>query len=277
MGLFEDAAKAVTDEGKKAVETIVDTAEKGKDAVSNATQAAVNDVTQEGRKAADEVAAETRNVISNVAADGRAALERIAAEGRKALDMIGDEARKVRGSLSGAVSGFKDPGPPYEERLLTKAERNLAHSVFADTLPYGAIYLSNGLGFGKRAYTIPHPLHIGSYVIHIGPQIFTDATDSSVVVFGQTGDSIFIHELTHVWQGSHRKNPFDYIVDSVYNQIRYDQHAYDLDDKDLGNKKWGEFNAEQQGMIVQNWYVDGMSETDKAFMYIRDNIRTGTA
>ena len=160
---------------------------------------------------------------------------------------------------------------------MTKDERNLAHSVFEDTLPYGAIYLSNGLGFGKRPYTIPHPLRAGSYVIHIGPKIFEDATDSSVVVLSQKGDSIFIHELTHVWQGSHRKNPFDYIVDSVYNQIRFGSGAYDVENEDIGTKKWGEFTAEQQAVIVQDWYGDGMSETDKAFRYIRDSIRAGTA
>jgi hypothetical protein len=277
MGLFEDTVKAVTDEGQKAVGAIGDTAEKGKDAIVNATGEVVKEVTQKGREATDQVSSETRKVISVVAAEGRAALDKIAAEGRKALDMIADEARKTRGTLSGAVDGFEDPKAPYQERLLTKAERNLAHKVFEDTLPYGAIYLSTGLGFGKRPYTIPHPLHLGSYVIHIGPKIFPDATDSSVVIFNQTGDAVFIHELTHVWQGSHRKNPFDYMVDSVYNQIRYGNKAYDLDDKDVGTKKWGEFNAEQQGMIVENWYANGRSETDKAFTYIRDNIRTGNA
>jgi hypothetical protein len=28
---------------------------------------------------------------------------------------------------------------------------------------------------------------------------------------------------------------------------------------------------------VQNWYGAGMSESDKAFAYIRDNIRAGNA
>lgn len=140
-------------------------------------------------------------------------------------------------------------------------------------MPYGAIYLSNGLGLKRRAYTIPHPLHLGSYVIHIGDEAFPDATDSSILIFGQTADSVFIHELTHVWQGVNRRTVFDYILDSVYNQVRLGSQAYDLNQDDVGKKSWGEFNAEQQAMIVQNWYVAGMSESDNAFTYIKDNIR----
>jgi hypothetical protein len=44
----------------------------------------------------------------------------------------------------------------------------------------------------------------------------------------------------------------------------------------VGRKSWRKFNAEQQAMIVENWYVGGMSESDEAFVYIRDNIRART-
>jgi hypothetical protein len=119
-------------------------------------------------------------------------------------------------------------------------------------------------------------LHIGSYVIHIGPAIFPNATDSSVVAWGQKADEVFIHELTHVWQGAHRATPFNYVVDSVYNQIRYGANAYDIKASDIGTKKWSDFNAEQQAMIVEGWYSNGRSTSDSRFPYIRDNILTGT-
>jgi hypothetical protein len=243
MGSLKDAVKAVVKEGEKVFETISDAAQDGKDAVVDKAHDAAN---------------------------------KIAAEGRKAEDVIADDLTKARGIISGAVGGIAQPGPAYEERHLTDAEKDLARTVFEETLPYGAIYLSNGLGLGRRAYTIPHPLHIGSYVIHIGPEIFRDATDSSNLMFNQTGDSVFIHELTHVWQGVNRSTPLNYIFDSVYHQIHDGSHAYDLNDADLGTKSWGKFNAEQQAMIVENWYVGGRSESDAAFPYIRDNIRTRT-
>lgn len=243
MGSLKDAVKAVVKEGEKIVEAIGDAAQQGKDAVVNTTHDAA---------------------------------DKVAVEGRKAEGAIAGDLTKARGIISGAVDGFTHPGPAYEERHLTDTEKDLARTVFEETLPYGAVYLSNGLGLGRRAYTIPHPLHLGSYVIHIGPEIFADATDSSKLMFNQTGDSVFIHELTHVWQGVNRRTPLNYIFDSVYHQIHDGSHAYDLADADIGTKSWGKFNAEQQAMIVQNWYVGGRSESDAAFPYIRDNIRTRT-
>lgn len=240
MGLL-DKVKALANKGEQAVDKIVNATEEATTTVAGKAEDAVNEVVQEGRKGADAVA---------------------------------DELRRARGIISGNADGFVRASSTYAERLLTDAEKNLARKVFAETLLYGSIYLSNGRGLGQRAYTIPHPLHLGSFVIHIGPDIFRDATDSSNVMFNQTGDAVFIHELTHVWQGTNRSTAFDYIVDSLYNQIHSGSHAYDLDAAEVGTKSWDKFNAEQQAMIVQNWYVSGMSESDPAFTYIRDNIRT---
>jgi hypothetical protein len=242
MGLL-DKLKAAVDKGEAAVEKIVD-------AASEATNTVVD-------KAEDVV-------------------DKVVEEGRKGAGFVGEELHKARGIASGGIDGFTHASPPYAERFLTDAEKDLARTVFEETLPYGAIYLSNGLGLQHRAYTIPHPLHLGSYVIHIGPEIFTDATDSSKLMFNQTGDSVFIHELTHVWQGVNRRTPLNYMFDSVYHQIHDGSHAYDLADADIGTKSWGKFGAEQQAMIVQNWYVGGRSESDPAFPYIRDHIRTRT-
>ena len=200
-------------------------------------------------------------------------LDKAKALADKAEKAVSDELKKVRGIASGDIDELIRSSASYAERLLTDAEKNLARQVFEETLPYGAIYLSNGLGLKRRAYTIPHPLHLGSYVIHIGEETFPDATNSSIVVLGQSADAVFIHELTHVWQGANRRHALDYIFDSVYHQIREGSHAYDLNQAEVGKKSWGEFNAEQQAMIVENWYAAGMSQSDAAFTYIKNNIR----
>lgn len=242
MGLL-DKVKALANQGEQAVEKIVDAAAGATNTVVDKAEGVVDEVVQEGRKG---------------------------------VELMGEELHQARGIASGGIDGFTRPRAAYAERFLTGAEKDLARIVFEETLPYGAIYLSNGLGLQRRAYTIPHPLHLGSYVIHIGPDAFPDATDSSVIMLRQTVDSVFIHELTHVWQGVNRRHAFDYVLDSVYHQIRFGSEAYELNADDVGNKKWSEFNAEQQAMIVQNWYIDGMSESAKAFVYIRDNIRART-
>jgi hypothetical protein len=242
MGLL-DKVKALANQGEQAVEKIVD------------------------------AAAETTNTVVNKAEN---VVDEVVQKGRQGVDVVGDELNKARGIVSGGIDGIASSSPTYAERFLTDAEKDLARRVFEETLPYGAIYLSNGLGLQSRAYTIPHPLHLGSYVIHIGPDAFPDATDASVSMLGQTVDAVFIHELTHVWQGVNRRHAFDYILDSVYNQIRFGSEAYDLNQADVGKKKWSEFNAEQQAMIVENWYAGGMSQSDDAFTYIKDNVRART-
>lgn len=242
MGLL-DKVKALANQGEQAVEKIVD------------------------------AAAEATNTVVDKAED---VVDEVVADARKGAGFVGEELHKARGIVSGGIDGFAHASPPYAERFLTDAEKDMARRVFEETLPYGAIYLSNGLGLQRRAYTIPHPLHLGSYVIHIGPDAFPDATDSSKSMLGQTVDAVFIHELTHVWQGANRRHALDYVLDSVYNQIRFGSEAYDLNQDDVGKKKWSEFNAEQQAMIVENWYVAGMAESDAAFTYIKNNIRAGT-
>jgi hypothetical protein len=242
MGLL-DKLKTAVDKGEQAIEKIVTATEEATTTVVNKAEDAVGEVAQEGRKG---------------------------------THVVADELNKARGIVSGSIDGFTQQSPPYAERFLTDAEKNLARKVFEETLPYGAIYLSNGLGLEHRPYTIPHPLHLGSYVIHIGRDAFADATNSAVIVLGQTVDAVFIHELTHVWQGTNRRHAFDYILDSVYNQIRFGSEAYNLNQNDVGKKKWSEFNAEQQAMIVENWYSGGMSESDDAFTYINDNVRART-
>lgn len=204
-------------------------------------------------------------------------LDKAKALAGKAEQVVADDLNKVRGIASGDIDELIRSSASYAERLLTAAEKNLARQVFAETLPYGAIYLSNGLGLQRRAYTIPHTLHPGSFVIHIGEETYPDATNSSIVVFGQRADAVFIHELTHVWQGANRRHALDYIFDSVYHQIREGSHAYDLNQDEVGKKSWGEFNAEQQAMIVEQWYAAGMSASDPAFTYIKNNIRARNA
>lgn len=151
------------------------------------------------------------------------------------------------------------------ERLLTQAEIGLAKKVFEETLPYGSIYLSDALGLQERAYTIPHPVKLGSYLINIGPDGFVDASTAA-------NEDTLIHELAHVWQGVHRSHPLAYIFDSLHNQARSGADAYTY----VPGSDWKSYGAEQQAKLVEDWYRLGMSEDDPRFRYIRDNIRAGT-
>lgn len=162
------------------------------------------------------------------------------------------------------VSRDVTEGRGYGERLMTQREADQARKVFEETIPYGLVYLSNGLGFGQRAYTIPHPIRWGYYVIHLGPDGFADAVSRPV-------EFTFIHELTHVWQGHNYRFPFAYVFNSIWHQTTEGSSAYSY----TPGSAWSSYNVEQQAKIVEDWWRTGgrKQDSDPLWRYIRDNIR----
>lgn len=258
------AAKAFVEEVKEAI------GDSAGDVTAGATAAAgdVSDATQE---AVATIASETRRGVAEIETEVRQGLTRIVATVTKAAEAVTLGGPGAGGAMAGLAPPDRDE---FQERLLTEDEKNLAREVFQATIPYGAVWLSNVVGLDERPYTVPHPRRAGSYVIHFGRDGFADATDSSVTVLGMPADAAFVHEMTHVWQGRNRWNPFDYVIDSVFNQIVHCQAVYEYELTD--DAAWSDFSAEQQAHIVGDWYRLGKSETDDRFRFIRDNIRTGT-
>jgi hypothetical protein len=80
-----------------------------------------------------------------------------------------------------------------------------------------------------------------------------------------------IHESTHVWQGIHSAFSWWYVFNSLYNQIKCGDHAYDVDEKNL--KTWSTYNVEQQAHLIEDWYSRGSLTTDVCYPFVRDNIR----
>jgi hypothetical protein len=160
----------------------------------------------------------------------------------------------------------------YRERLITNKEADQARKVFRETLPYGAIWISNGLGFDQRPYTIPHPTRLGSYVIHFGPDGFANALGDPTVAGIRPTEVTFIHELAHVWQGHNSRFPPWYVFDSVWHQASQGGSAYAY----TPGQNWSSYNCEQQAKIVGDWWnprIGGANPRDPRFPYVRDNIR----
>lgn len=198
------------------------------------------------KKRANEARQKAEGMAKNLRREAEAAAEKTRKGAEAAAKAVGDVVKS-------------------RERLLSETEVSLAKKVFAESLPYGAIYLSDALGLQERAYTIPHPVKLGSYLIHIGPDGFVDATTAA-------NEDTLIHELTHVWQGVHRSHPLAYVFDSLHNQARLGTAAYTY----VPGSAWNSYSAEQQAMIVEDWYELGMNEADPRFPYIRDNIRASS-
>lgn len=174
---------------------------------------------------------------------------------------------KIGNAISNAVnqaSSAASSASSYRERLINGREADQARKVFRDTIPYGRVYVSNGLGFQQRAYTIPHPVKLGFYIIHIGPDGFADAVS-------RNSEMTFIHELTHVWQGHNNIFPFGYVFNSIWHQATEGSGAYSY----TPGNAWSSYNVEQQAQIVMHWWQQGGRESnnDPRWRYIRDNVR----
>ena len=159
------------------------------------------------------------------------------------------------------------------ERIISAAEINLAFTVFQASLPYHLIYIKDDLGLNNRAWAEPGIL--GNYILHMGPVGFGTCTSFTAIAPNRAPTrNVFIHELTHVWQGAHGLN---YVLDSLTNQCTgaftgTDPYTYTT------GQWWSAYNCEQQGKIVEDWFdpaIGNRRVTSSRFRYIRDNIRPG--
>lgn len=197
-------------------------------------------------------------------------------------------------------------------RGLNGHEIALAKTVFADTLPYGRIYIGN-INSPTGAITVatdPRKEKAG-YILVWGRAYNGDATQYGL-------NTTFIHELTHVWQSQYAGFAMAFMAESGWEQLRHgvkdifrdgirkgienieemirkrdasqwNQHrskAYVFSMSDIG-KPWSAFNVEQQASIVDTWFgnddytfSDGTKVTagkrspkDPRYPYIEHNIR----
>lgn len=193
-------------------------------------------------------------------------------------------------------------------RHLAPAEIALAQTVYASTLPFDRIFITD--------------LDLGGAVTLAGMNLSTRKFDYAinwVEAFGGIVDfpgrrSTLIHELCHVWQGENGAWPTFYMGQSLWAQLSsgvrdvwekrewkgwgtHRSTAYPFPATSIG-KDWATFNVEQQASIIESWYMPetervvaigkgrlrihdfgpgvhggGRSEHDTRFPYVRDVIR----
>lgn len=159
---------------------------------------------------------------------------------------------------------------PTRVRPLTAAEISLARTVFRDTINYGLVRITDALGLNNAPWTSNTP---PIYMMNVG-------SNYSSLTSTNARRNLFIHELTHVWQGQHlvpfMLNSAAHQSLSVINNggnvaARGDAYSYTL------GRPWGQYNVEQQASIVADWFVRGRQTSDSRYRYIRDNIRANRA
>ncbi len=187
--------------------------------------------------------------------------------------------------VSVVVAGSAGANALIKHRSLTSQEVGFCEKVFGTKIPYKKVVVTNLHSNNDRAFTIPNVN--GDILVNLGPAYKNPMAFTSGGY--PTPGQLLIHEMTHAWQIAHSKFLPGLVCEGAVNQTKYTilkmKGVYDPG-QDF-TKKWSSFNAEQQGTIIDSWFMDpsrtdayglkgaGMSDTDSRFRYVRDNIRTG--
>jgi hypothetical protein len=135
-----------------------------------------------------------------------------------------------------------------ESRPLNDAEIALAWQVFGNSLPYGDVILTNLAGASGRAFCAPGV--DGKTYINLGNSYNNPlGTTNSYPVPGQ----LLVHELTHAWQIAHTSFLPGFMCSALVTQSNaFGDSVYAYDGPGPG---WDDFNLEQQGSIVDDWFA----------------------
>lgn len=120
-------------------------------------------------------------------------------------------------------------------RRLTPEEIALAHSVFGNAIVYERVRVD------EKAYLGPKQHH------------FAYVSFDIVNSWGKLGDAHFIHEMVHVWQ--YQRVGAVYIPRALYAQRTREGYNYGGVSGLLAAKDLTDFNYEQQGDVVADYYL----------------------
>ena len=180
---------------------------------------------------------------------------------------------------------------PSKIRWVTNAEYSMVYRVFGSSLPMSSrIFVTDGAGLEGRPFTIPFSLLstlgatvVGGFVGLLGGYLtsgianlayFINAGDfyrNSFAVGDQNGQNMFIHEMTHVWQGYNSTIGLSYVFNSCISQCVLGKRAYNYQ---VG-QDWSSYNVEQQAHIVEDWYYAGMPNNGDLVEYVQKYVRNG--
>lgn len=136
------------------------------------------------------------------------------------------------------------------KRRLTAGEIALAKTVFGDSVDYARVWLHDRRilppGFQKREQAVANANHI-SFPRSAYADDFSTEADAQK-------QSVFIHELTHVWQHQNKvvHTPLAALKETLKHKFNYQKcYMHKLDPaKDLV-----QYGFEQQAAIVQDYFL----------------------
>jgi hypothetical protein len=144
-----------------------------------------------------------------------------------------------------------------KQRALRDDEWSVVETVFPPgQLPRERILITNLTGIGGRPFTMPAPGDV--ILVNLGGG-FDDPTKYA----GKGGDNdgsrkpgqLLIHELTHAWQIAHSHFTPGLMCTGIFNQVGTLGGNMDVYKYGPATQNWDQFNLEQQGKIVDDWFA----------------------
>lgn len=136
------------------------------------------------------------------------------------------------------------------KRRLTEGEIALAKSVFGDSVDYGAVWLHDKRilppGLQHRHQAVANGNHVSFPRTAYSPDFGTE-TDAKK-------QSVFIHEMTHVWQHQNKvcNTAWEAAKETLKHKFNYSKaYLHRLDPK----KDLTSYGFEQQAAIVQDYFL----------------------
>ncbi|WP_059037153.1 hypothetical protein [Gordonia desulfuricans] len=165
--------------------------------------------------------------------------------------------------------------PPGRPRRLTNAEKDFARAVFGPRADWlDTVVLTGFIGWRGRAFVFP--LTRRTVLCNIG-DCAARPTTSSTPAYPQPG-RLFVHELVHVWQFTHRRRART-LATAIWEQVRHlrGTNVYHLA---ATPPEWDAMTLEQQATVVDRWFA-GSSPTrapmdaDSPYRRFVEHVRHG--
>jgi hypothetical protein len=146
-------------------------------------------------------------------------------------------------------------------RPLTDGEKALLKPIFGDTLDYDRQVVARNDSNTGGEWNSFTPGYLPNMSTHLWSWDYSTAVTEHAAVF--------VHEMVHVWQSGHGSHN---ILRGAYLWIKYDEyeHAYkyNLD----SSSSFSYFNMEQQGAIIEDYYLVSKGLTAENNTGMRANL-----
>ncbi|MDD5580699.1 MAG: hypothetical protein PHY16_15645 [Methylobacter sp.] len=137
----------------------------------------------------------------------------------------------------------------FKRRSLHSEEKEELKKVFADTLDYESIMITNLEGLDGRPFTLFNL--DGQSVVAASSGIFPDFGN---LLTNNVTRHIFIHEFTHAWQYQHKRT-LTRICDIVGTRGKEVLYGKAVVYEYTSGSDWHSYNMEQQANIAADWYL----------------------